>query len=339
MSGSLLQFGTFDAVTGNETGILSILLTGRFEFADGAGTLLNLGAPPHQILNAGTIVKSGADDSFLDGVPLTDTGSIEVQEGLLSIGGGGTSTGAFSVVAGATLQFTTRDFALNAGASLSGDGDIAAQGALVTVNSDQALATTGTVKAEESGGFEINVSVSIVNLEVDSSSSLLGITGSGDVTVTNNLDWISGIMSGSGKTSLAAAATASLGDAATGTQEILSLAREFEVAGSAQLESAIMVFGSVSAAFDATLTILNSGTFEMIGEDADMNDGSLTQALTIANNGSFNKSGAGESLIPVEILFTHSGAINVDEGILRILGFIDDGGTVNETNGGQLLIV
>ena len=189
------------------------------------------------------------------------------------------------------------------------------------------------------GGFEINVALSIANLDINSSSTLLGITGSGDVTVTNDLNWLSGIMSGSGKTTLAVAANASLGDAATGTQETVILAREFEVGGSAQLESAIMVFGNVGAAFDATLTILSTGVFEMVGEDADMNDGSLSQALTIVNNGTFNKSGAGESLIPAEIFFTHSGAINVDEGILRILGFIDDGGTVNETNGGQLLLV
>jgi hypothetical protein len=66
----------------------------------------NSGAQATVFVNTGTLRKTagGADGSRLDFASFTNDGSIEVQAGTLRITGAGTSKGAFTIAAGATLN-------------------------------------------------------------------------------------------------------------------------------------------------------------------------------------------------------------------------------------------
>ena len=293
----------------------------------------------HAIMNAGALVKSGSGTASIFGVPLIDSGSLLVQAGTLEIAGGGSSEGTVTVEAGAELRVSFTDFAFEAAAVVTGGGDIVVtESAGLSVSSDQALGVAGVIQVLDSADLEVLVDLTIAALVLDSTSTTRGLSGGGNVTVTGTLDWVSGGMIGAGKTSVAVGATADLGDPATAIQENLSLARQLEIAGAARLESAVLIFGSVSAPFDPTLRILAGGSFEVVNGADMIFAGQPATLAEIDNQGTFTKSGAGETTIADQIAFTHSGTIRVEEDILRIEGlFVDNDGEEIVAPGAELI--
>jgi type IV secretory pathway protease TraF len=98
-------------------------------------TSANIGAfgnvsGPNLVTNAGSFVKTGAG-TFSIVTPFNNTGTVDHQTGTITLTGGGTSTGSFSVAAGATLDFLAGTHALNG--DVTGAGAVAITGATVTV--------------------------------------------------------------------------------------------------------------------------------------------------------------------------------------------------------------
>ncbi len=101
---------------------------------------------------------------------MNNTGTVQVQTGTLNLAGGGTSSGAFTVSAGATLGFTggTHNFG---GATFTNANIINLSGATVTFNAPTTIPGT------------VNFSSGTLN-------------GTATVTFSGPLSWTSGTMSG-----------------------------------------------------------------------------------------------------------------------------------------------
>ena len=81
--------------------------------------------------NSGTLAKTtGAGSDNFTGV-LNNTGTVSVLNGTLSLGGGGTSSGIFSVASGAILELAS-NFTFNNGAQISGPGVVRLANATAT---------------------------------------------------------------------------------------------------------------------------------------------------------------------------------------------------------------
>ncbi|MFY7799946.1 MAG: hypothetical protein ACOVQ3_13375, partial [Dolichospermum sp.] len=124
--------------------------------------------------NAGTFTKSNGT-TFADfaGFVFNNTGTVQVKAGTLSLGGGGTNTGSFSIDAGGTLRIIA-DYNFNTGNSVTGAGNFNIESGTTTVNVD----STWSAPVNLTGG---------------------NLTGTGALTISNKLNWSGGTLSGTGK--------------------------------------------------------------------------------------------------------------------------------------------
>ncbi|HEY7678153.1 MAG TPA: hypothetical protein VIG69_13855, partial [Candidatus Methylomirabilis sp.] len=100
-----------------------------------------LAGPGGQIQNAGTLQKSGGMGTTAVTAALNNTGTVAVQSGLLSLQGGGSSTGSFTVAQGTTLDFNSSNYTLGGG-SITGAGTAQLSGGTLTVAAPTTIATT-----------------------------------------------------------------------------------------------------------------------------------------------------------------------------------------------------
>ncbi len=256
--------------------------SGLFNFQGDTGLYWNGGAVA-TFNNTGTLRKSaGTGITVLsNNVVLNNPGSVEVQAGTLSVQGGGSSNSSFTVASGTVLLFTGTSYTLNAGANITGAGLARLNGTLVI---------TGGVSAQN---FE-----------------LLGgtLTGAGTFTAMNSLNWLGGVMSGSGSTNIPAGATLSL----AGTTKYLDV-RTLNNAGTANWSAADVYLTNSSI-------ISNTGLFDAQASlGLYWNGGGLT---TFNNAGTFRKSGgmSGSTVLGSNVLFNNNGTASVQVGTLVVQG-------------------
>lgn len=152
--------------------------------------------------NAGTFVKSSGTGtlSLNNGLNFNNSGTVEIQTGILLCDGnlnnggavnisagtvlrlaaGGSATGSFTAADGALVEWTGSTFAINPGTQFYGDGQYRINAGTLLANSDFAIK------------------------KLDLQSGTLG--GAGAVTITNLMNWTGGTMSGSGRTIIPAGA-------------------------------------------------------------------------------------------------------------------------------------
>jgi hypothetical protein len=114
-------------------------------------------------INAGIVRKSAGTGPTSFGLPFFNTGTLEVQTGLVQLSQLGASTGSFSIAADAQLAIIGAGYRLDAGASVTGAG------------------TLRTVAP-----LEIAAPISIPNLILPFSGT---VTGAGALTITGTLTW------------------------------------------------------------------------------------------------------------------------------------------------------
>jgi len=134
--------------------------------------------------NAGVLIKqgSGAMKSSAASALFNNSGELRVEAGTFNQWGGGVNTGSIVLDALATFKIQSLPFTMGTDATVVGAGLISVLGTL-----------------------DVTDTVSIPRL------SLAGnITGNGNLSVTELLDWTGGAMSGSGRTIIAPGATLSL---------------------------------------------------------------------------------------------------------------------------------
>ncbi len=255
---------------------------GMFEIGGDADVSFSGGAPS-VFNNAGTIRKTtGTDLTVFSNLPLNNTGLVEVKSGTLRMSNAGTSSGPFILDPNTVLDFAFGNYSFATGSSVTGDG-------VTRLN--------GTTTLLDDVTFE----------RVELTQSLLG---PGDLTVSRDMNWSSGTMSGGGTTTIPALATLAL---TTGNGKSLSN-RSLHTSGFAALSDGPLFLANGSV-------VDNLGTFEIAG-DADVSFGGGA-ASAFNNVGTLRKISGADLTVFSNVPLNNAGLVEVKSGTLRM----SNGGT------------
>jgi hypothetical protein len=295
---------------GMNSGVISNRVGALFHVQNASS--LETGFGVNRFDNAGTFRKSAiAGTTTLNSI-FNNSGTVEIQTGMLlcnglftnngvvnlSAGttnrcaGGGSGSGAFTAPATALVEWTGGTFTLNTGAQLNGPGLYKIDGSATVVG---------------------NADITLQNLDLVSISGAWN--GTGILTIANAMNWTAGSMAGSGRTLVSPGATLQLGSASS-----VSFSRTLENGGSA--------FWTGSGGI-----IMGSATFTN-------RPGALFQAQSSApilfvggpcrfdNAGIFRKSSStGATTVPAGVSFTNFGTVDIRSGIL-----VANGGYASTSN-------
>ena len=304
------------------SGTLSNAATGTFDCAfDGA--MSSGGGSGQAINNAGLFRKTAGPGASAINNPIAfnNLGTVEVQSGTLSLGGGGTSIGNFNVPAKGTLDFPNGTHNLNGG--ISGAGALSVSGS--TLNLAGSLGVTGT-NIFSGGTANLNCSsFSIDGSVVVISGGIANFNGSGAVSAAL-LNMSGGNLGGSNSLSFAGALTWS-GGGFSGTNSLSFNGGTIANNTSKSLTGRTLVnLGSVSwsggtilIASSGTFSNAATGTFDCAFDGAMSSGGGSGQAIN--NAGLFRKTaGPGASAINNPIAFNNVGTVEVQSGTLSLGG-------------------
>ena len=185
--GTTTWTGTGNIRSGNG-GVFNNLSGATFDAQNDRSFVYSLAGGATVFNNAGTFKKTVGVLTTSVSLFFVNTGTVEVDSGLLSYNSGGTSTGNFDIATGATMQFPSNTFTLNIGTTITGAGATRISGGTVTIG-----ATATSTNA-----------VTALNLDVVSGT----LNGSGDLTMaaSGTLDWTGGTLDGGGKITIPATA-------------------------------------------------------------------------------------------------------------------------------------
>jgi len=266
--------------------------------------------------NAGTINKAGAGTWTISGIALNNTGTVNLDAGALTIGGGGTNTTTIDADLGASLNFSA-SYTHGASSALTGQGTLTFSGGTHTISGS--LDTNRIINLNATVNFNAPYTFSgTVNM-----NGTLG--GTGDATITGTMNWTGGEMSGTGKTIIAPAGSLTITNNGGGS---VALNRRLENHSPNMTWNATGGFGISNG---TTLSNESAGTFTAnLGTNFNLgNNGS-----TFTNAGTFNKVGAGT--LGSFAVFVNSGTINLDAGGLNIGG--TNTGTIDADAGTTLTL-
>jgi hypothetical protein len=341
---SLDNGGTFNWQPGRLDMIEAILtnLPGGVFFANGTGQVQGLSGVT-RIINQGVFTRGGGGTTtFQPGVGFNNAGTLNTIDGSLRAFGGGVSTGAFNLNAPMELAGTTVFFATS---SVDGPGGVTFAGGSATVNGtfspSQISFATGTTTtfngavstdvdfAVGSGAnvelnnaltpvFEVVVNGGVLSVNSPQSWPRLTVnsgelTGSGQITVTNQHTWNGGLQSGFGRTIVAEGATLTIGASVT-------LDRSLENAGTANWNS-----GTINLQ-TAILTNLATGVWNCL-TTSQITDG--TGASQVVNLGLWTSPGANVTM-GGSVALSNTGRIEWSGGAFSI------GGPIAQLSGGTL---
>ena len=249
-------------------------------------------------------------------VAFSDTGTMQVLSGTLSLQGDGSVTGSgeLTAAAGAEIDFSAGSYTTAAGTSITGAGVISFSDGTVVVGGSYDV-TGATVVS--SGEVEFNSTASSVKLTQTAGT----IAGSAKLTVSGLLTWTGGTMSGSGTTN----ADGGLTMGASGTSDEMFLdERTLNNAGAATLDG-IGLFISSGATFDNE----SGASLRLNGNASIFNEGGTPAGGTVVNGGTLTKTGATDES-DIRVAFSDTGTVQVLSGTLSLQG----GGSV--TGSGEL---
>lgn len=248
--------------------------------------------------NQGTFTKVGSGGTTLVYAVFTNAGgAVNVQSGTLQLDYG-TSTGAFTVAAGATLHFSGA-YTLDVGTTFNVSG-------LIQVGVPQAFRAV-----------VLNANVTAANFHLTSET----LRGTGNLTVTGTFTWTNGAMTGTGVTTLVAGATMNISGG--------NLNRRLDNAGTIN-------WLPDSGRFDlGTQGVLNNqGTFNALGNRPQH---FLAGGGGVINNqGTFRRSSTeGTSKVRVDPALNNTGTVQVQSGTLELVHGTSSG-TFDVAAGGTL---
>jgi RHS repeat-associated protein len=291
-------------------GVLNLSPTSGYFASEGVGAAIN---------SAGTVNKTGPNATAIVYIPFNNSGTVNIQAGVLQLQGGGSNAGTIQVDAPGTLLFSG-GYTHTVGSTLSGPGAFNFSGGnhtfagqflptgavyfsagIITINNTITPATLGPIN---NSTVIFNAPQSFVSLNISGGT----LSGSGDVTLTGASTWGYGAINGTGKITIVPGAVLNLNSTSNfGTL----VQKSIDVGG--RLAWAGGTFG-----FDRPINVLADGRF-----DASPSGGYLYGAgpVTIATGATFTKSGG--SIAPMNIPFNNAGTVNVLGGTLQL----NDGGT------------
>ena len=282
-------------------------------------------------------VASGASTTTVSTVfNNQSTGTVKVDAGTLSLTGGGTETGAFTVAAGATLEFDGGSFALNNASAISSSGTLQVGGG--TVSESGTLSDGGTL---EITGGTLTATGTITAASFSQSGGSLADTGT--LTVSGTTVLSGGGMEGGSKSAVQGALVAQGPLIIAGGTTALDGGWTLTAEGTTNWTSGYIYFGynPVGTSIGGTNTLVNAAkaTFD------DQNTAGYeiiqyTGTGIFDNAGLFDKTVAsGASTTTVSTVFNNqsTGTVKVDAGTLSLTGDTANSGIL-EAQGGVLEI-
>ncbi len=302
-----------------------------------------------QFVNQGRITKIGVDDLIIYGL-FSNSGTLDIQGGNVTLNRGGTHTGEFDAVSGSSLAIggettgqtfnfesdslmkVSRLFIRAYTVNFSGTYWPPAAGSRLDVQPSSGnstlIFTTGAnivnmpelVSVSNSGKliFESPTAYhSIYNLNIRNGGELNNL---GELSVSNSFIWYGGIISGAGTTTVLADAAFTIRDS-THTLD-----------GQTLINSAVANWNSGAISMTNNALFQNSGTFNANATTTMSADtgGAFT------NDGDFYKSGVGTTTT-MNIEFTNTGNVEVLSGTLSFpMGLTSGDGTVVDLGTGSI---
>jgi hypothetical protein len=299
LNGSLTNNGTVNVTSTTNVGLgntPTITNNGTFNLKsdkDLSGNAL--------FLNAGTLTKSsvaGTGPSAF-GPALNNSGTVDVQSGVLQLGGGGNSSGAWIAENGGTLAFNGGTMTLSNGSTFSGAGLLTQSGTFSTLN------ITGSVTAA-------TFTIAAGNLQ-----------GSGTFTVTGTLDWTGGnINNANGIVSIPVGATLLL----EGNADKSFSGGTLNLAGTTTWKDS----GNFNLGGSGTINNLAGATFTI-------QNGQTLGGGHFNNAGALIKSDTGMTKVSTFITFINTGTIDVQAGDLNFAGsWVQNAGATTIETGATL---
>ncbi|HEX9727684.1 MAG TPA: hypothetical protein VGA37_04210 [Gemmatimonadales bacterium] len=267
--------------------------------ADGFFMDADFGVAPHLVVNGTLLRTTGTGVVDIDGL-VDNTGLVHVLSGTLGADGGGTSTGTFTVDAGATLRFGGGTQSLNAGSDVNGAGTVQVAGGVTTVND---LYTPTGVTQVTAGTINFNSATTSTTSMLTQSGGTVG--GTGTLSITTGFTWDDGSHLGSGITRLEAAGTGTFG----GTTHTLDT-RTMQLAGDVTWTA-----GQVSGGNGATMTIEAGATFDAQADD--ILDADFGLEPTYVNNGTFRRT-TSAGIARVDGHFQNTGVLDIQTGTFAV---------------------
>ena len=303
----------------------------------------NLGGVATSFVNSGVYTKSGATTTTVTtAFNNAATGVVNVNVGTLTLGGGGTSAGAFH--GGGTLGFSGGTHDLS-GASNIDTGNVIFNGGTTNVGGSYSVAGTTTVSG---GTANLNGSVAnvgsalVVSAGAMNFSNSAGVTmgtlnlsggaigGTQSLTMTGASTWTGGSMSGTGSTTFNGALVLSgnvLRDITGRAVNFAGTTTWTNIAGGNG--------GQLRTGSGAVLT--NSGTFlDQTAFDTSINANLGGVATSFVNSGVYTKSGATTTTVTTAFNNAATGVVNVNVGTLTFGGGGTSSGTFNVASGATL---
>ena len=281
------------ALFNNQVGALFEIKTDRFFDYN------NL-PPEPTFSNLGTVRKSAGTGTSTFDIAFNSDDTVEVETGTLDITRGGSSDASFEISGNATFRLSS-SYSLNDGATFSGAGTLKLNSGLTTV--------TGEVSA--------------VTVEHDGAD----LIGSGNLTVSDTYDWVSGDMDGSGSTTMPNTGTLNIGGG-DGGRDLNE--RTFNQAGTTVFEPSDTVRMGDGAVFNNQVGAL----FE-IKTDQSFDYNNVPPEPTLNNLGTLRKS-MGNGTSTIDIAVNNSSPVEVQTGRLRLTRGGNSSGDFTVSAGGIL---
>ncbi len=230
--------------------------------------------------NSGTFTKLGAGGATFGQIEFNNTGSVDIQNGTLTLAEGGTHTGDFMIATGAELSFNDTHV-FEGTTNITGSGTFR--------QSDGTSSVNGTTMVD--ADFVFNSFVGTIN-------------GEGTLTLTGDSTWTSGTMSGSGQTVVAPGATI--------------LFNPTEVGAAATIHRSLINNGTATWAGTRFLN-MNANTFQNNGSFTVNSSLTTNGTGTFENASTFTKLGTGGASFS-QIVFNNAGTVDVQAGTLTLAG-------------------
>ncbi|MDX1492719.1 MAG: hypothetical protein R3253_01500, partial [Longimicrobiales bacterium] len=185
------------------------LAGGTFDI-QGAGTW-RVDSGSGSFVNSGVVTKSAGVGISEISWAFDNDGSVEVQADTLRLAGGGTSSGSYSVSAGAKLDYAAGNHTLLAASAITGPGTVAntVVSSVTTVGGSYDVGRTEALN----GVLLLNTPDSARTTDVVHDGGNVG--GSGVLRVAGTYSWVGGNQEGTGVTAIMPGATMSLSGADT----------------------------------------------------------------------------------------------------------------------------
>ncbi len=283
------------------------------------------------LINQGSLTKSagatdGSDKTVISG-RLENSGSINVQQGTLSITGSGVHTGSFASGDNSWIEFAAGLNAtqqLNAGASVTGNVRMISSSGTTFVNSG---ATYDAARTEIISGGKLSFTEPSQTANTDTLSVSGGaLGGAGDLAVSGLTTFTGGQIGGDGGDVIANGGLAISGAA----DKTLGRINGPASSGIVNNETATWSGAGDLSNFPSGRFTNSAGANFDIQTDADFTNG------TFINQGSLTKSAGatdGSDKTVISGAFENSGSVNVQQGALEVTRAFNNQGVIDVATG------